>query len=164
MQITMSTSFDRPELPALGIVSSMEEEDRRLLSDYGEFLPVPDGDTIIEEGANQDSLVFLISGLLHVVTNKSGSNVLLARVEPGESIGEVNLFDPGKASASVVAKSFSQVWKASRNDLEAFLNAYPEAAGRLMIGLLSEMSKRLRNMNQKLANTEMQSALQEFFH
>ena len=61
-------------------------------------------------------------------------------------------------------KSFSQVWKARRNDLDDFLNAYPEAAGRLMIGLLSEMSKRLRNMNQKLSNTELQSALQEFFH
>ncbi len=69
-----------------------------------------------------------------------------------------------KASASVVAKSFSQVWKARRNDLDDFLNAYPEAAGRLMIGLLSEMSRRLRKMNQKLSNTELQNALQEFFH
>lgn len=160
----MSTNFDRPELPALGIVSSLAEDDRRLLSDYGEFLPVKDGATIIEEGADQDCLVFLISGLLHVTTNKDGSTVLLARVEPGESIGEVNLFDPGKASASVVAKAFSQVWKARRNDLDDFLRAYPEAAGRLMIGLLSEMSKRLRHMNQKLSNTELQNALQEFFH
>ena len=160
----MSTHFDRPELPALGIVSALEEEDRRLLSDYGEFLPMQEGDTLIDEGADQNSLLFLISGLLHVVTTKDDKLVLLARVEPGESIGEVNLFDPFKASASVVAKSFSQVWKARRNDLDDFLNAYPEAAGRLMIGLLSEMSKRLRNMNQKLSNTELQSALQEFFH
>ena len=148
----------------MGIVSAMEEEDRRLLSDYGEFLPVQEGDTLIDEGADQNSLLFLISGLLHVVTTKDDKLVLLARVEPGESIGEVNLFDPSKASASVVAKSFSQVWKARRNDLDDFLNAYPEAAGRLMIGLLSELSKRLRNMNQKLSNTELQSALQEFFH
>jgi CRP-like cAMP-binding protein len=158
------TNFDRPELPALGIVANLEEEDRRLLSDYGEFLPIPDGDTIIEEGADQDSLVFLISGLLHVVTSKDGSVVLLARVAPGESIGEVNLFDPGKASASVVAKTFSQIWRARQNDLDEFLNAYPEAAGRLMIGLLSEMSRRLRNMNEKLSSTELQNALQEFFH
>ncbi|MCH2062700.1 MAG: cyclic nucleotide-binding domain-containing protein [Roseibacillus sp.] len=160
----MSTHFDRPELPALGVVSGMKEEDRQLLSNYGEFLPVQEGDSLIEEGADQDSLVFLISGLLHVVTNKDGKLVLLARVEPGTSIGEVNLFDPAKASASVVAKSFSQVWKIRRNDLDDFLNAYPEAASHLMIGLLSEMSKRLRNMNQKLSNTELQNALQEFFH
>ena len=159
-----SSDFDRPELPALGIVANLEEEDRRLLSDYGEFLPIQEGDLIIKEGADQDSLVFLISGLLHVVTGRDGTPVLLARVEPGESIGEVNLFDPGKASASVIAKSFSQVWKARRNDLDDFLNAYPKAAGHLMIGLLSEMSKRLRNMNQKLSSTELQTALQEFFH
>lgn len=159
-----NTNFDRPELPALGIVSALEDDDRRLLSNYGEFLPIKDGDTIIDEGADQDSLIFLISGLLHVVTNKDGSVVLLARVTPGESIGEVNLFDPGKASASVTSKTFSQVWKARRNDLDAFLNAYPEAAGRLMIGLLSEMSKRLRKMNEKISSTELQNALQEFFH
>jgi CRP-like cAMP-binding protein len=159
-----SSDFDRPELPALGIAANLEEEDRRLLSDYGEFLPIQEGDLIIKEGADQDSLVFLISGLLHVVTERDGTPVLLARGEPGESIGEVNLFDPGKASASVMAKSFSQVWKARRNDLDDFLNAYPKAAGRLMIGLLSEMSKRLRNMNQKLSSTELQATLQEFFH
>lgn len=159
----MSTEFNRPELPALGIVSRLEEEDRALLSNYGEFLPVQEGDVLIEEGADQDSLVFLISGLLHVVTEKDSKIVLLARIEPGESIGEINLFDPAKASASVISKSFSQVWKARRSDLEEFLAAYPEAAGRLMIGLLSEMSRRLRHMNDKLASTELQSALQEFF-
>ena len=160
----MSTQFDRPELPALGIAANLEEEDRRLLSNYGEFLPVNEGDTLIEEGANQDSLTFLISGLLHVVTQRDGKVALLARVEPGASIGEVNLFDPSKASASVVAKSFSQVWKVRRNDLDDFLRSYPEAAGQLMVGLLTEMSKRLRNMNQKLSSADLQNALQEFFH
>ena len=63
----------------------------------------------------------------------------------------------------MVSKSFSQVWKADRNDLDDFLKAYPDAAGRLMIGLLSEMCRRLRNMNQKLSNTELQNALREFF-
>lgn len=159
-----STEFNRPELPQLGIVSGMEEDDRRLLSNYGEFLPVRQDDILIQEGSDQNSLVFLISGLLHVVTDQDSSRVFLARVEPGESIGEINLFDPGKASASVVAKSFSQVWKVRRNDLDDFLNAYPEAAGRLMIGLLSEMSKRLRHMNQKLSSTELQTILREFFH
>jgi CRP-like cAMP-binding protein len=158
-----STDFDRPELPALGIVAGLESDDRRLLSDYGEFLPVHEGDVLIDEGSEQDSLLFLISGLLHVVTNREGNRVLLARVEPGESIGEVNLFDPGKASASVIAKAFSQVWKANRQDLDLFLEAYPEAAGRLLIGLLAEMARRLRNMNQKLASSELQTALQEFF-
>lgn len=159
----MSTEFDRPELPALGIVAELEEDDRRLLSDYGEFLPIQEGDSLIQEGTDQDSLVFLISGLLHVVTERDGSVVLLARVQPGESIGEVNLFDPAKASASVIAKTFSQVWKARRSDLEDFLAAYPEPAGRLMIGLLSEMSRRLRNMNSKITSSELQNALQEFF-
>ncbi|NIP98869.1 MAG: cyclic nucleotide-binding domain-containing protein, partial [Akkermansiaceae bacterium] len=84
-----SEELDRPEIPALGILSGLEDDDRRLLSNYGEFFPVKEGDTIIEEGAEQNSLLFLISGLLHVVTAKDSKAVLLARVEPGETIGEV---------------------------------------------------------------------------
>lgn len=156
--------FDKPELPPVGIVAGLEEEDRRLLSNYGEFLPVHEDDVLIKEGADQDCLVFLISGLLHVVTDRDNTRVFLARVEPGATIGEVNLFDPAKASASVIAKSFSQVWKANRQDLDEFRKAYPEAAGDLMMGLLAEMSRRLRNMNDKLSATELQTALQEFFH
>ena len=158
-----STDFSSPELPALGIVSGLEDEDRRLLSDYGEFLPVQDGTTIIEEGAPQDCLIFLISGLLHVTTVNEGKRALLARIGPGETIGEVNLFDPGTASATVESKEFGQIWKARRSDLEEFLNAYPEAAGRLMMGLLAEMSRRIRNMNNRLANDELKNALEEFF-
>ncbi len=123
----------------------MEEEDRRLLSNYGEFLPGQEGDTLIEEGADQNSLLFLISGLLHVVTAKDDKLTLLARVEPGESIGEVNLFDPSKASASVVSKSFSQVWKADRNDLD---------------GLSQSLSRRRRSPHDRPSLGDVQTSPQ----
>ena len=159
----MSNDFNRPELPAIGIVRELEDDDRGLLSNYGEFLPVQEGEAVITEGEPQDSLIFLISGLLHVTTETAGKPTLLARIEAGATIGEVNLFDPATASATVRAKTFSQIWKARRNDLDDFLRAYPEAAGRLLIGLLSEMSRRLRRMNDKVSNSELQNALQEFF-
>ena len=58
----------------------------------------------------------------------------------------------GTASATVTAQEFSQIWAATRDDLNAFLEAYPAPAGRLLVGMVSEMSKRIRNMNQKLAS------------
>ncbi|GEM_PF-561700 len=158
-----STEFNRPELPALGIVRHLDDDDRRLLSNYGEFLPLAEGAIVVKEGDPQNSLIFLISGLLHVTTRKDERTALLARIEPGEAIGEVSIFDPGTASATVQAKQFSQIWKTRRDDLDAFLAAYPEAAGRLLIGLLSDMARRLRRMNDKLSNTELQGALQEYF-
>lgn len=159
----MPNSFDRPEIPALGIVASLEDEDRRLLSNYGDFLPVQPGQTIIEEGKPQDSLYFVISGLLHVTTKVNESPHLVARIEPGESLGEINVFDPGLASASVVARAFSQVWRANRDDIDSFVAAYPQAGNRLLAGLLACMSQRIRRMNEKLVTAELESALRSFW-
>ena len=160
----MPTDFDRPEIPALGIVATLAEDDRRLLSDYGEFLPVQPGQRLIEEGKPQDSLYFVISGLLHVTTTDPEDKThLVARIEAGESLGEVNLFDPGVASASVVARSFSQIWRANRDDIDAFVAAYPSAGNRLLSGLLACMSKRIRHMNDKLITAEVESALRSFW-
>lgn len=159
----MSDTFDRPEIPAAGIMAGLDEEDRQLLGDYGEFLPVHPDQLLIKEGGDQDSLYFVISGTLHVHTDTKDKRTLVARVAAGETLGEVNLFDPSTASASVTAREFSQVWKANRADLEAFMSAYPAAAARLLSGIMSEMSQRLRRMNEKLATREAEAAFQSFW-
>ena len=156
--------FNKPELPALGIVAELDADDRRLLSDYGEFLPVKEGTNLITEGEAQDSLYFVISGILHVHTEKDNKRTLIGRIEAGETIGEVSIFDPGNASANVTAQGFCQVWKATHDDVNAFLSAYPQPAGRLLIGILGELSRRIRRMNEKLSTAELETAIQQFFH
>lgn len=150
----MNANLDRPELPPISFLDQLEEEDRRLLSDYGTFLPAKEGQTIITEGEAQNSLYLVISGLLHVVREKEGPRTLLWRVTPGETIGEINLFDPATASANVTAQEFSQVWKANREDLEAYVNAYPEAGAALMAGIARLLSQRLRAMNIRFATLQ----------
>ena len=159
----MSASFDRPEIPAIGIMAQLDDDDRQLLGDYGEFLPVHPDQILIKEGREQDSLYFIISGVLHVHTDSSEQHTLVARVSEGETLGEVNVFDPAQASASVTAKEFSQVWKANRHDLNEFTQAYPKAAARLLAGILKEMSSRLRTMNEKLATREAEAAFNSFW-
>ena len=69
----------------------------------------------------------------------------------GDSIGEVNMFDPGNASASVVSKSFSEVWRIDRVRLEQYLEAHPRTAARLLVNVATQLSKRLRKTNEKVA-------------
>ena len=159
----MSTAFNSPQIPAMGLVAGLEEEDRLLLGDYGEFLPVQEGQVLIKEGEQQDALYFVISGTLHVHTEKDGHALLVTEIEPGASIGEINIFDPGIASATVTAKSFTQVWRASREDFESFMSAYPGAGSQIMSALLTEMSRRIRHMNDKLAAVETEAIYQSFW-
>lgn len=159
----MSTEFNSPQIPAMGLVANLEEDDRLLLSSYGEFLPVQEDQLLIEEGQEQDALYLVISGILHVHTDDGEKRTLMARVEPGESLGEINMFDPGTASASVTAKTFSQVWKATREDVEAFMHEYPDAGNQLLTAMVAEMSRRIRHMNEKLAAIEAEAAYRSFW-
>lgn len=146
----MSADFTTPELPAKGIMEPLGDDDRKLLSSYGEFLPVQPMQQLIVEGEEQDSLYFVISGNLHAMTTRSGRQVLLGKIGPGETIGEINIFHPGMASATVTAVEFSQIWRCDRQSLEDFMNVSPLPAAHILIGIASTLSKRLREMNDKV--------------
>ncbi len=159
----MSTKLTRPELPAVGIVADMDAADRALLTGYGEFFPAQDGQLLIKAGDAQESLFLVISGLLHVTILVDGRPKLVARVEAGETLGEISVFDPGRASATVIAQEFSQIWKASRRDIDEFVKAYPQAGASLLSGIITVMCRRIRNMNDKLADNESMDILSKFW-
>ncbi len=155
----MSSEFTQPELPSMGIVAPLGDDDRRLLSSYGEFLPAAPNKTIIREGEEQDSLFFVISGLLHATVERAGRSTLLGRIRAGETLGEVNIFTAGAASASVTAVEYSQIWRIDRTMLEDFINEHPLAAAHLLVGIATTLSKRLRETNDRLATVTSASSI-----
>lgn len=147
----MSTPISTPELPPLGILQPLGDDDRRILSGYGEFMPVQKDKQLIEEGLDQGHLYVVCDGMLHASTMRGGHMVLLGKIVRGETIGEINLLDPHKASATVTAVEFSQVWRISSESLEEFINAYPLPAAHLVIGISRTLARRLRDVNEKIA-------------
>ncbi len=159
----MSQKLTKPELPSVGIVAEMDEDDRRLLGGYGEFLPAQSGQTLIEVGQEQPYLYLVISGLLHVTIQVDGRMKLVARIEAGETLGEVNAFDPDTASATVAAQQFSQVWRANKSDIDEFVAAYPSAGASFLSGIITVMCRRVRTMNDKIADSEGLDILGKFY-
>lgn len=140
-----------PTLPEMGFASEFDAEERAQLANFGQFISLGDGETLIAEGDNQDSLFLVISGTFHVQTEVTGRPVLLGNMKAGSTVGEINIFDPGLASASVVSRSFSEVWKIDRERLEQYLEAHPRTAARLLVNVSTQLSKRLRKTNEKVA-------------
>jgi len=147
----MSSSLTTPELPPLGLLQPLGDDDRRILSGYGEFLPVEKDKHLIEEGLDQNCLYVVVDGTLHATTMRAGHPVLLGKIVRGETIGEINLLDPHKASATVTAVEFSQVWRITTEALEDFINVYPLPAAHLLIGVGRTLARRLRDVNEKVA-------------
>jgi CRP-like cAMP-binding protein len=71
-------------------------------------------------------------------------------LEAGDSIGEVSVFDPGPASATVRAGTEAEVWLITRDSMDRLHAANPKVAYRLLSRIATCLSKRLREMNDKL--------------
>lgn len=151
------------ELPALGFLSEVSSEYRSFLACFGKYHRPDAGTTLITEGEPQDSLFIVLQGSLHIVTEVDGRQVLIATLGAGDAIGEVNLFDPGNASASVIVRSPSLIWSLTRQELDAFVEADPVACIAVFRGLLAQVSRRIRSMNEKLANADQKSSLHQYW-
>lgn len=134
-----------PELPRVSWVAGLRPDDVELLSSYGEFLPAQAGHVIITEGSNQNHLHVLVSGSLTIKRESDLGNLTVTRMEAGDIFGEVAVFDPGPASASVIAEDFCQVWRISRDELRQFMDDNPVAGNQMMIGLATTLAQRLRS-------------------
>lgn len=142
------------ELPAVGFLAGFTPVHRAFLACFGKYHRLRSGDVLIAEGASQDSLYVILSGTLHIVSSAGSRPLLLASLGEGQSIGEVNLFDTGRASASAIVRSYALIWLLSRRELGTFIEAEPAAGLPLYHGLLSQLSQRIRSMNEKLSTVK----------
>src|ERR1700677_643018 len=144
----MTDILSRPTLPTFSWVGHLKQDDRELLSSYGEFFPGHPGNVIIEEGAMQTEVFVVISGKLEVhARQEDGSVALLAQLGPGETLGEISLFSPGPAAASVTAVEFSQLWRIADDSLMEFMQENPGAGNLLLRTLATILDRKLRQMN-----------------
>jgi CRP/FNR family cyclic AMP-dependent transcriptional regulator len=144
----MSETLTKPTLPTFSWIGQLKPDDRELLSSYGEFFPGHPGNVIIEEGVLQTEVFVVISGKLEVRAKQDdGTEILLARVGPGETLGEISLFHPGPAAATVSAVEFSQLWRIADADLIQYMEDNPGAGNILLRTLATILAQRLRQMN-----------------
>jgi len=151
LELSLVMSDETLSLPPMGFATDLDEDERAQLSSFGEFLTLKDGEALIQEGDTQHGLFLVITGSFHVQTSVTGRPVLLGMMKGGDTVGEVNIFDPGRASASVVSRSVSEVWKIERDNLEQYLESHPRAAARFLVIIATQLSKRLRRANEKVA-------------
>jgi CRP-like cAMP-binding protein len=145
-----SPSSPLPEIPAVGFLAEVSPEHRAFLTGFGKFHRRTNGEVFIHEGSPQESLSLVLVGKLHVLTSLTSNPLRLAELGEGDVIGEINLFDPATASATVVARDDCLIWSMSRDELKVLIEADCEAGHSVMWGLLRQLSRRIRQMNEKL--------------
>jgi CRP-like cAMP-binding protein len=108
---------------------------------------------IIEEGTPVTELCIITDGVVHVRRLAGKREILLNRLGPGDFFGEINLFDPGMATATVVAMKPTQIAVIAHDALRAWFETNPAAGYRVVSAFMREMSRRFRMTNSRLANS-----------
>ena len=95
--------------------------------------------TVFAEGEPGDRLYIIITGKVKIGRRSpDGRENLLAVLGPGETLGELSLFDPGPRSATVTAVTDASFASLSHDDLLKWLDGRPMVAR----GLLSQITYR----------------------
>ncbi len=141
--VMTNTPKTLPEpLPASGFLANLSLQERQNLSLRGVYRYARTGEVLIREGQNSDRLMLLISGKWEA--RKEETKTVLGQINPGEWVGEVNIFDPSGAICSVVAVVPSEYWEITREAFEKFINDSRSTGSAILIALAATLGRRIR--------------------
>jgi signal transduction histidine kinase len=104
------------------------------------------GETIFKQGDPGDGIYVVKGGEVHIAVGaSSGERRVISKLGPGELFGEMAVIDNDARSATALAGESTTVYFISRNDLLGMMNRTPQ----LTIGLVREISRRLRDFNRQ---------------
>jgi len=129
-------------LPRVPFFGALDESSIGALETELEWLSVPGGWTLFREDDVADALYVVVTGCLGVAIRRSdGRDVMVARIQAGEIIGEMALLGGETRSATVVAVRDTELVRLDRASYERLVKQHP----RSMLSLLSLLVQRLRD-------------------
>jgi len=106
---------------------------------------------LVEEGKLQNRFFMLFAGEVSVLHHAGeGKEIVLGELAAGQFFGEMNLFDPGLATASVRSLTPVRTLEISNEKFRYFINEKPELAADFTFQLTETIVKRFRDTSSKM--------------
>jgi CRP-like cAMP-binding protein len=142
--------------PFLKKLSDSEFEAFTCLCTVHELQP---GERVIEQGRLVRSLFIVGKGTVHARARAQEREILLGRIEAGGFFGEINLFDPDVATASIYAMDRVTLAEIDYGVLLDFMEEHPAIGYKIVSALMQGVCKRLRATDSKLVTSMFWSNL-----
>lgn len=148
-------TIKRLAVPPYGFAQGLDAGARQFLARCGEFWRFEAGETLVNEGELHSSLFMVIEGSLSQRRHgKDGSVAEFRPIKRGRSFGEVNLFHPVGARATIVSTTPGELWRIDRTQLDAVMDNDPQIGRMIMIWLCSQLARRLRRADDRYLATK----------
>jgi CRP-like cAMP-binding protein len=137
-------------LAQVSVFSMMKRSDLERLSKLARRHSFREADVIVREGERDGRLFVIMSGEVEVVIGLGGRNERAVRtLGPQTYFGEMALIDDLVRSASVVAKTDTELLSLDQWDFKEEIERYPALA----FEMLQMLSRRIRAIEKTLKNT-----------
>lgn len=135
----------------MALFRGFSEDFVRLLDLYFTDNHHPSGTRLVEQGRLQETFYIIISGEVEIQQEAAGTLISHGFLEAGQFFGEINLFDPGVATAHVIAATPVRTLQISNERFRSFISQRPELAADFTYQLAETIVKRFRNVSSALA-------------
>jgi NTE family protein len=123
-----------PTLPISPLFDGMGDAARAAFASELEWFTLPGGMTLFEEGEVADALYIVLAGALGVIgKSTTGEGELIARIQTGESVGELGLLGNRPRPITVVALRDTSLLRMSKATYEKLGQLHPHALLRLTV-------------------------------
>jgi CRP/FNR family transcriptional regulator len=137
----------------VSIFKDLSEGELDAMKNLWAFRVVPARERIVLEGEMMHEFYIVCTGIVHVRRLAQDHEVLLARIGRGGFFGEMNLFDEATATASVYAMGDVRVASTVNKTFRGFMSSRPDIGYKITARLLTEVSMRLRQTNERLVHS-----------
>jgi len=135
---------------SFGLLSTLSDDELRAFFECGIRKVIARNQDVLRQGQRNGSLFLVLEGALRILRTIDRNDLTLGRLEPGSFFGEISLFDPGPATATVRAAGRSVVVEIRREHLDHYVAAHPQPGARVLLALLEDVARRFRHTDERL--------------
>ncbi len=141
--------FSKPSL-----FENFSREECEVWCQYMACYGAPSNTTILQEGESGDYLLIVLTGSVNVIKHwKDDEYKIIARVRPGEFLGEMSLIDGQKRSATCETAEPTDFAVFTQTALNEILVDHPRLGNKLLLLLLQLNTVRLREATVRMLPT-----------
>ena len=144
MPIESELSDEAQHLSQIPMFKQLDFQELENLAKCVDQVKYKAGEDVFHEHDRGDALYVVESGSIRVwVRDEDVQDITLSELKPGDFFGELSVFDGGERSANATAIVDTVLHRLSRQDFQAFLVKYPDAA----VDVIREIGARMRQTN-----------------
>ncbi len=138
----------------LPLFEQINAEEVKVVARHMESIDLNAGDILFRESEKGNYVFFIKEGQLDVLkkSETSGSNVTLATLCEGQSIGEMSIIDDLPRSATIQARSRTKLYILSKSAFDMILSKHPKIGIKLLKGISRLLTRNLRETSIRLAD------------